>query len=107
MDESTKIELDRIVEVIKDSIQVSEIYLFGSFAYGTSASDSDFDIYVVIPDNSVRPLHAMQELGLAISPFQKRPVDLLVGSKSVFEKRKQMASFIEHEVSKNGIKLYA
>jgi len=49
----------------------------------------------------------MQQLGLAISPFQKRPVDLLVGSKSTFDKRKQVASFIEHEVSNNGIKLYA
>ena len=92
MDAITKKELDRIVEAIRDSIQVSEIYLFGSFAYGISAPDSDFDIYVVIPDNSVKPLIATQQLGLAISPYQKRPVDLLVGSKSIFDKRKLVAS---------------
>ncbi|WP_461388233.1 hypothetical protein [Desulfosporosinus fructosivorans] len=29
-------------------------------------NDSDFDIYVVIPDESMRPIEAMQKIGGAI-----------------------------------------
>lgn len=100
-------ELDAIVKAILHTTEVDEIYLFGSHAQGTSTPESDFDIYVVIPDNSIRPLIAMQKLGLAISSLQKRPVDLLVGKKSEFLKRKEIVSFIEHEVSNYGVKLYA
>lgn len=107
MDASVKNELNTLVEVIKNSLKVNEIYLFGSFAYGDATDESDFDIYVVIPDDSVRPLVAMQQLGLAISPYQKRPVDLLVANISSFNKRKNNLSCIENEVSSKGVKLYA
>lgn len=107
MEKSAEHELDAIINVIKQDKTVKEIYLFGSFAYGNPNESSDFDIYVVIADNSERPLAAMQKFGLAIAPFQKRPVDLLVGSNSSFEKRKLITSSIEHEVAQKGVKLYA
>lgn len=107
MEKSAEHELNAIINVIKQDKTVKEIYLFGSFAYGNPNESSDFDIYVVIADNSERPLAAMQKFGLEIAPFQKRPVDLLVGSNSSFEKRKLIASSIEHEVAQKGVKLYA
>ena len=102
-----KEELDVLVDVIKKNIDAEEIYLFGSFAYGTPRENSDFDIYVVIPDNSIRPLIAMQKLNIAISPFQKRPIDLLVSESKNFNKRKNSQSFVESDVFNKGIKLYA
>lgn len=101
-----KKELDILVNAICNNMKVNEIYLFGSYAYGKPTKDSDFDIYVVIPDNSVRPLIAMQQLGFAISSYQKRPVDLLVSNSSSFNKRKNIVSCIESEVVKKGVKLY-
>jgi uncharacterized protein len=107
MEPNVKKELDTLIEVIKNRMKISEIYLFGSYAYGNPIAESDFDLYVVIPDDSIRPLIAMQQLGLAISPYQKRSVDLLVGSKSSFNKKKDIPSCIENEISRKGIKLYA
>ncbi len=101
-----KSELEKIVSAIKDCLCVEEIYLFGSFAYGEPNSESDFDIYVVLPDDSMRALEATQKIRAKILPYQKRPVDLLVSKRSSFAKRKLSYSFIEHEVSIRGVKLY-
>jgi predicted nucleotidyltransferase len=106
MTNEVKAELNTLVEVIKNSLSIDEIYLFGSFAYGNPKSDSDFDIYVVIPDDSIRPIEATQKIRLNILPYQKRPVDLLVGKRSSFMKRKTSTSFIENEVSSKGMKIY-
>ena len=100
-----KQELDILIDVIKKNIKVKEIYLFGSFAYGKPTKDSDFDIYVVLPDDSIRPVLATQQLRLSIMPYQKRPVDLLVGKTETFEKRKMTQSFIENEVFKKGVRV--
>ena len=69
------------------------------------SKDSDFDIYVVLPDDSIRPVLATQQLRLSIMPYQKRPVDLLVGKTETFEKRKMTQSFIENEVFKKGVRV--
>jgi uncharacterized protein len=78
MDNVIKSGLDSLIADIKKSVPVKEIYLFGSYAYGTPDSDCDFDIYVIIPDDSLHPLDAMQKISIAISAGQKRPVDVLV-----------------------------
>jgi len=97
-------EIQKIVESIKKSVPVSAIYLFGSFAKGTQTENSDYDIYVVIPDNTIRALNATDEIMYAI-PKLSRPIDMLVGTQSKFNKYKNVYS-IENEVSKTGVKLY-
>lgn len=98
-------ELDSIKQAILDTVQANEIYLFGSHAYGTPGEDSDFDIYVVIPDNSMRPIEAMQKIGRAISRKDIRAVDILVGKESVFHQRKHLPT-IERTIFRNGVKLF-
>lgn len=107
MTDKEKEELDVLVDVIRKNVEAEAIYLFGSFAYGTPREDSDFDIYVVIPDDAIRPLDATQRIRFAISPFQKRPVDLLVSNLENFNKRKNLQSFVESDVFNKGVRLYA
>ena len=52
MDIQTKENLDLIKESILANVQAESIYLFGSYANGTPNKDSDFDIYVVVPDDT-------------------------------------------------------
>lgn len=66
-------ELEEITKSILSVVSVKEIFLFGSYANGTPSENSDFDIYVVIPDNSMRPLDAMTKINMAISKNQNRP----------------------------------
>ncbi len=55
------VAIAEIKEQILNTVDVSQIYLFGSYARGTQNSHSDYDFFVVIPDGSMRPLEAMQK----------------------------------------------
>jgi uncharacterized protein len=99
-------KLKQISNVIKQSIQTEKIYLFGSFAYGTPTADSDFDICVIIPDNSIRPADAIKTIRRALYPIQDIPIDLLVYKNTDFLKRQQVAS-LERKISRDGVVLYA
>jgi len=98
-------EIKEIQSLIVDSVPVLQVYLFGSHAKGTQQEDSDYDFYVVIPDNSIRPLDATRKISMALRSVRKRPIDVLVGSESKFNKFKDVYS-IEKEVHSTGVKLY-
>ena len=98
-------ELENIKQTILHTVETEEIYLFGSYAKGTSAEDSDFDLYIVIPDGGIRPLEAMQIIGRAIYKEQKKPIDILVSRASDFHRRKLLPT-LERTVAREGVRLY-
>ena len=53
MTESVKNELSDICRIIDATVDTEKIYLFGSYAYGTPTDDSDYDLCVIIPENSI------------------------------------------------------
>ena len=101
--DSIKEEIFSLSDTIQKTIPVSAIILFVSFASGVPTSDSDIDLYVIIPDNTMRVLDAMQKISLAISSVQKRPVDVLVGTQTSFDHRSLSVSNIEKEVLQKGV----
>ena len=98
-------EIQEIQNIILATVPALQIYLFGSHAKGTQKDDSDYDFYVVIPDNTMHPLDATRKISMALRSARKRPIDMLVGSKSKFDKYKNVYS-IEKEVLRTGVKLY-
>ncbi len=76
-------EIEVIKQKLVDQIKPIGVYLFGSFANGTAHADSDFDFYSV----------------------KQRPVDILVGTKSRFDERKNQFT-VENEVFHKGVLLY-
>jgi len=99
-------EINEIVKNILSSVPASEIYLFGSFAKGTEREDSDYDFYVVIPDDSgMRELEASRAINMGI-PQRTRGIDMLVGTQSKFNRRKNYFYSIENEIIESGVKLH-
>ena len=98
-------EIIEIREIILATVPALQIYLFGSYASGTQRPDSDYDFYVVIPDDAMRPLDATRKISMALRSARKRPIDMLVGNESKFNMYKNVHS-IEKEVSRTGVKLY-
>ena len=47
MNAAVKIEIDKAVRAIRNSIQPQKIYLFGSHAAGSATQDRDIDLCVV------------------------------------------------------------
>ena len=97
------------IEIIKQRLieQVAPIciYLFGSFANGTVHAESDLDFYIIV-DDSEKDLHAIAASAhKAIRGVKQHPVDILVGTKSRFDERKDQFT-IENEVFHKGVLLY-
>ena len=83
MDSAIKTELDKLKELIVGAIQVDQIYLFGSCAYGKPHRDSDLDLFVVLKDEvQMRDIDAAILIRTAISDHQLMPIDLLVMKKA-------------------------
>ena len=100
-------EVKKIVETILATVPALEIYLFGSVANGTARDDSDYDFYVVIPDE-MQAIEATWMIKKAIreKTIKSRRVDMLVGTESKFNKYRTSISFIERDVVDTGVKLY-
>jgi predicted nucleotidyltransferase len=98
-------EIMRISEAIRAAVPVERIYLFGSHAYGTPREDSDFDFYLVLPDDGMKPLEAMQRAHIALPCTRSTPVDILAGYISNFEERSQFNT-LERKIVRDGVMLY-
>jgi len=84
-----------------------KIILFGSYANGTYTEDSDFDFYLVIDDDrSVG--QATDNAYHSIINVKRRPVDIIVGTNSRFEQKRNSrhSLMVEGEVERTGILLY-
>ena len=96
-----------MTECFVSRIDPLQVILFGSFAEGNYSKESDYDFYIVIPDG--KNIGETSFLAYkSIRNIMKRPVDIVVGTKSRFEQKAKAKStlMIEGEVSKNGIVLY-
>jgi predicted nucleotidyltransferase len=50
--DAVRAELDALTKIMVETVPVEQVYLFGSYAYGTPHTDSDLDLYVVFKDDS-------------------------------------------------------
>ena len=98
-------ELDHITAAIKANTSPESIYLFGSYVNGTPNSNSDIDIYVVVPDSETDTIELGASIRMSLSQRKTIPIDLLIGKKSIFENRKNRLT-LEKVVADEGVKIY-
>jgi len=103
----TNEEILKIKDRIIAAVDVEKLYLFGSYAYGTPNDDSDYDFYMVIPNNSgIRPIDAMHQARTAIRGIKKsKPVDLLAGTIEIFNRRSSQVT-MERTIAQEGVLIY-
>ena len=97
------------VEIIKqrliEQVDPTCIYLFGSFANGTPVLRATLTSTIIVDDGE-KDFHAIVTSAYkAIRDVKQRPVDILVGTKSGFEERKDQFT-VENEVFHKGILIY-
>ena len=99
-------EILDMMEVIKQAVPAEKIYLFGSFANGTPHNDSDYDFFVVVPDDGPRPLEIIQNARKSLSKTNRQTaVDILADYQSRFNDRRQLNT-LERKIANEGIVLY-
>ena len=103
--ESLQNELEPVCRIITETVKAEAIYLFGSRAYGTPADDSDYDLCVIIPENSMRPADAVKAIRRALFSAQSVPLDVIVYRSNAFHQRAEHAS-LERKIAREGVLLY-
>ena len=98
-------EINEIKDRLVRQLSPKSIYLFGSYAKGTQTEDSDFDFYVIMPDDAGNQLELTQSAYRSLRGMKRRPVDIVLGFDSSFQKR-AADNTLEHIVSREGILLY-
>jgi predicted nucleotidyltransferase len=95
---------DSILDTVGDICE--KIILFGSHAYGTPHGGSDYDFFVVLKDDSEKPILVLQKIyrSLARKPMIKS-VDVLANYKSRFEWRSTQPT-IERRIANEGMIVY-
>ncbi|MCL2427416.1 MAG: nucleotidyltransferase domain-containing protein [Oscillospiraceae bacterium] len=102
----TTSELLRIKDAIVQAVPTEKIYLFGSYANGQANEDSDYDIYVVIPDSGMRPIEAIQSIYRSMRGQRTTPMDILAGTAETFERRSKQVT-LERKIANERVLLYA
>jgi predicted nucleotidyltransferase len=99
------VEILAIKDKIINAVPIEKLYLFGSYANGTPTENSDYDFYMVIPNNGMRPLDAINKAYLAMRGFKRKPADILAGTADVFSHRAEGIT-LERKIAREGILLY-
>ena len=98
-------ELEPVCRVITETVKAEAIYLFGSRAYGIPTDDSDYDLCVIIPENSMRPADAVKAIRRALFSAQSVPLDVIVYRSNAFHQRAEHAS-LERKIAREGVLLH-
>ena len=106
-DKSSAENIQAIAQCFVRQLDPLKVFLFGSFAVGKYTDESDYDFYIVIPDGASVG-EASDKAYKSIRYVQDCPVDIVVGTKSRFDRigPSQDSLFVEGEVYRNGILLY-
>jgi predicted nucleotidyltransferase len=98
-------ELRTIQDRIINAVPVERLYLFGSYANGTPGEHSDYDFYVVLPNEGLRPIEAVQSIYRSVRGMKRRPMDVLAGTAETFNRRSKQIT-LERTIANEGVLLY-
>ena len=96
---------DRLVAQIVEAVHPLKVILFGSAARGEVGSESDLDVFVVMPDGTPR-LKTARELYRRIAGIGV-PFDILVATPRLLEMHRDNPGLIYGTILREGRVLYA
>jgi predicted nucleotidyltransferase len=87
-------------------VEAEQVILFGSYAYGTPREDSDYDFYIVLPDDfPLRPLDAMRTIRRNLGDTKLVPVDILTNYKHRYDVLSRLPT-LARTIANKGVILY-
>lgn len=98
--------LEEIIDRLVRGLNPERIYLFGSHAYGAPGSDSDVDLFVIVPTSDL-PRHRRTAYALGYLFGLACPIDIVVYTQAEVDKWVNVNISLPHKVLTKGKLLYA
>jgi len=97
--------LNEATQRLVAEFQPEQIWLFGSHAWGTPATDSDVDLFVIVPQSDERPIRRDQRAQRCLG---RLPIsaDVLVRTRREVNRVREVRGSLTHEVLQKGRKVY-
>jgi len=102
---------NEIVEKLTNNFNISNVILFGSYAYGKPNTDSDIDLLVILNDNeainnySDRIKKRVMISKSLINIIKKTPIDILVHTSKEWKKLLDSGSFFYQDIKDKGVSI--
>ncbi len=97
--------LAEVIRRLVEAYRPERIYLFGSKARGDAGTDSDYDLLVIVPDDAPPEQHKSR-LAYKALRGTGTAADIIVWSRSKFEKRSHVVTSLPATVIREGKILY-
>lgn len=97
--------VEEAVDRLKQGLHPEQIYLFGSQARGQAEETSDFDLLVVLPESDL-PRHRREAISYDLLWGMTMPIDVIVLTRSEFERGKRVKTSLASTVQEEGELLY-
>jgi predicted nucleotidyltransferase len=98
-------ELTEITERLVREFSPEKVVLFGSRARGTQSPASDFDLFVIVRDSEERPAQRARRAYRCLRGI-RTPTDIVVRTRSEFERFQPVLASLEARVAREGVVLY-
>jgi len=98
-------ELTEITARLVREFSPEKVVLFGSRARGTQTPASDFDLFVVVPESQERPAQRARRAYRCLRGI-RTPTDIIVRTRSEFERFQPVPASLEARVAREGVVLY-
>ena len=105
MDSKFSIVPEELLRPVVTYFNPKRVILFGSQANGRADSDSDFDLMVVVDDDTPQERFSWQARYEARRNYH-RAVDLLLCRESVFAAKARIPATLAHTVANEGVIVY-
>ena len=97
------------IEILKNRLtrfNPSQVYIFGSFAYGNANDDSDLDLCVITDLKEKRKIDVIREIRREFGTLIPNALDILVYQETEFLQRASLESTLEHKILTDGLRIY-
>ena len=97
--------LAEVVRRLVEAYRPERVYLFGSVARGEADPDSDYDLFVILPDATPEHLRS-EDWGYRALRGTKTAADILVWTRTDFDRQLHLKASLPSTVLREGRLLY-
>lgn len=100
-----KSEIKKAVKQLVEAYKPIKIFLFGSYAWGNPSAESDIDLWIVVPNDTILDKPRALKGHIALQDFAF-PKDIMVSYQSEFDERAFHPSTLHYKVKNEGKIMY-